>query len=355
MRIVQLIDSLETGGAERMAVNYANALADEIDFSGLVVTRKEGGLKQQIAPNVNYGFLHKKSKFDVKALLTLRGFIVKNKIQLIHAHSSSFFLAVLVKLTYPKIKIIWHDHFGNSEFLKHRSSLALKICSLLFQHVIVVNGKLLEWGKSNLFCKKITYLPNFFDIQRLNKNETVLKGISGKRIVCLANLREQKNHQLLLQIAELLKKTHPDWTFHLIGQDFGDNYSKEIHNYVSENLSDTVFIYGACNDVLNVLSQCEIGILTSKSEGLPVSLLEYGFSKLPVVVTAVGEIPNVIQNGSNGVLVSTNDSAAFYNALNRIIGDKNFKNKIADKLYQTVINNFSKEAVLGKYFEIVKK
>ena len=48
MRIVQLIDSLDAGGAERMAVNYANALSEKITFSGLVATRKEGLLLDKI-------------------------------------------------------------------------------------------------------------------------------------------------------------------------------------------------------------------------------------------------------------------------------------------------------------------
>ena len=60
MRVVQIIDSLDAGGAERMAVNYANAMANEIEFSGLVTTRKEGDLKPQISINVSYLFLKKK-------------------------------------------------------------------------------------------------------------------------------------------------------------------------------------------------------------------------------------------------------------------------------------------------------
>ena len=47
MRIVQIIDSLEIGGAEKMAVNYANALSERIVFSGLVTTRREGNLTWQ--------------------------------------------------------------------------------------------------------------------------------------------------------------------------------------------------------------------------------------------------------------------------------------------------------------------
>ena len=59
LRIVQLIDSLEPGGAERMAVNYANSLATVIPFSALITTRKEGALKKQLSPKVSYLFLNK--------------------------------------------------------------------------------------------------------------------------------------------------------------------------------------------------------------------------------------------------------------------------------------------------------
>lgn len=62
MRIVQIIDSLEVGGAERMAVNYANALSGKISFSGLVVTRKEGDLRSKIDKKVDYLFLNKKKQ-----------------------------------------------------------------------------------------------------------------------------------------------------------------------------------------------------------------------------------------------------------------------------------------------------
>ena len=100
-----------------MAVNYANGLSNKIGFSGLIATRKEGVLKEQLEKDVHYSFLNKKNNSDVRAFFKLREFCVKNKVQYIHAHSSSFFWAVLVKLTLPKLKVIWHDHYGNSEFL----------------------------------------------------------------------------------------------------------------------------------------------------------------------------------------------------------------------------------------------
>ena len=72
MRVVQIIDSLEIGGAERMAVNYANVLAEKISFSGLITTRKEGQLKSQIDSKVSCLFLRKKKTIDFKAIFRIR-------------------------------------------------------------------------------------------------------------------------------------------------------------------------------------------------------------------------------------------------------------------------------------------
>ncbi|WP_260850296.1 hypothetical protein [Flavobacterium anhuiense] len=69
MRVLQLIDSLEAGGAERIAINYANALTDKIEFSGLIATRKEGQLLAQLDKDVVYHFLNKKKQLILELFL----------------------------------------------------------------------------------------------------------------------------------------------------------------------------------------------------------------------------------------------------------------------------------------------
>ncbi|MGY8885791.1 MAG: glycosyltransferase, partial [Flavobacteriales bacterium] len=103
MRVLQLIDSLETGGAERMAVNYANELADHIEASFVCATRKEGLLKMTIDSRVEYLFLKKKNTLDIRAILRLFKFVSKNKIDVIHTHSSSFFYGTILKFFKPKL------------------------------------------------------------------------------------------------------------------------------------------------------------------------------------------------------------------------------------------------------------
>jgi glycosyltransferase involved in cell wall biosynthesis len=355
MRIVQIIDSLEVGGAEKMAVNYANALSKRVDFSGLVATRSEGHLKAHLEDSVSYLFLKKTKTLDFVAAFRLKKYCKTNKVDFLQPHSSSYFIALLVKIIYPKIHIIWHDHNGLSEFISTQKSLVLKLASFFFKGIIVVNFKLKNWAEKELNCKKVVYFPNFTNEVGTMKAETVLKGIDGKRILCLANLRDQKNHFLLLAVAEKLKESHPDWTFHLVGKDFKDDYSQQISSLIiSKGLQDTVFIYGSKNDVVPIIKQTDIAILTSKSEGLPVALIEYGLYKKPVVTTNVGEIPLIIKNEVNGFIVGVNDAEAFYENLVKLVTNQRMRTQLGNALHQTIVENHSEEGVIKNYLTWIK-
>ncbi|MGK4569261.1 glycosyltransferase family 4 protein [Flavobacterium sp. 3HN19-14] len=355
MRILQIIDSLEAGGAERMAVNYANFLAAETGFSALAVTRKESPLKQNLNPEAAYIFLERKSTIDLAAVLKLRKFAIANKIDIIHAHSTSFFIAFLLKMLRPSLCLVWHDHYGDSEFLGNRPSKMLKLAMPFFAGIIVVNQKLKDWAKQELKFKNVIMLPNFPAENEPSSEVVALKGISGKRILCLANLREQKNHHLLLDVAVLLKNSHPEWTFHLVGKDFEDDYSSQIKSLILSNkLDQNVFVYGTINGITSILEQSEIGILTSKSEGLPLALLEYGLHKKAVVVTAVGEIPEIIQNGINGMIVPSGDVKLFYNELLSCIENLELRESMSEKLRQTILSRFSVSAIMNDYISWMK-
>lgn len=355
MRILQLIDSLDGGGAERMAVNYANGLLDRIEFSALVATRKEGMLKDSIINGVSYLFLNRKKTMDLNAISVLKKFVKKNEIQYIHAHSTSIFLAVLVKLLYPKIKVIWHDHYGNSEFLKKRPFTTLKLLSFFLEGIISVNEPLKNWANKNLKTTNVTYLPNFSPVRENEVMVTKVKGIPGKRIVCLANLREQKNHFLLLEVAFELKKSHPEWTFHLVGKNFHDNYAERLQSKIKELiLENHVLIYGSCSDTTSILNQMDVGILTSASEGLPLALLEYGSANLPCVVTEVGEIPNIIINNSNGLTVPKGNAVIFATQLKSLMDSKDLQNSLGAALAITISERFANEVILDKYLKWIK-
>ncbi|UPQ79668.1 glycosyltransferase [Flavobacterium azooxidireducens] len=353
IRIIQLIDSLEPGGAERMAVSYANGLFDKIDFSGLVATRKEGALKEQLLPKVSYLFINKQGRFGLKSVLTLRAFLKTNKVNIIHAHGTSFFTAVLVKITLPTIKIIWHDHHGNRLSKKGITNKVLKAVSIFFNGVLTVNTEIEQWAKNNLITKKVAYFPNFISSTNTKvESKTILKGCDGKRIVFLANLKEPKNHLQILKAFAHSNSIELGWTLHLIGKDFNDDYSNELRAFIAANkLYNLVFIYDSCNDIEFILNQSNIGVLGSTFEGFPVTLLEYGKSNLAVISTNVGYCSTIIQDGINGVLFNPNDPMEIEQKLNGLIGSEAKRIQYATTLYTQVMKKYSDKAIIDKYLE----
>ena len=355
MRILQIIDSLDIGGAEKMAVNYANALSQRIEFSGIVVTRKEGELKNQLNEKVYYLFLNRKKIFDLKALLIFRRYIKCNKIEIIHAHGMSVFIAVIIKIIYFRVKVIWHDHNGarfNQRLIQNKLIL---FCSFFLSGIIVVNHKLRNWVKDMLSFENVIYLPNFI-LNNNNRDEiTILKGTINKKILCLANLRNPKNHNLLIDVAIIIKDKFPEWTFHLVGKDYNDDYSSVLKNRIKENtLEKNVFIYGLKDDIENIIMQSTICILTSDSEGLPVALLEYGLHKKATITTDVGEIPLIIENGINGFITPVKDTNLFCSTLVKLILNPDLRVSFGQNLYETILKNNSEKTIIDQYIKWLK-
>ncbi|WPO79480.1 glycosyltransferase family 4 protein [Flavobacterium sp. KACC 22761] len=341
---------MEAGGAERMAVNYANALSRKIEFSGLIATRREGLLKNQLDKNVAYQFLNKKKLIDLKALFKTRSYIKKHKIDLMHAHSSSFFLAMLVKCLVPRVKIIWHDHYGISQDLEMRKNLGLKIGSLFFTGSIAVNSSLKKWAESYLWCKNVVFLPNFIEDVIYSNEIPILKGNDGKRIVCVANLRPQKNHELLINVAHLIKERYPEWTFHFFGKDFEDDHSEKIKKLIDDlKLEQSIFLYGTVNNVGFVLKQCDIAVLPSLSEGLPLAILEYGLYKKAVIATNVGQISKIITSEKKGLLVESNDIKQFSESIIRLIKNSEERAEMGLNLYNVIESEYSQKSIIRKY------
>lgn len=354
MRVLQLIDSLEAGGAERMAVNFANSLAERIEFSALVATRKEGILKEHITPSVSYLFLEKNSALDFKAVLRLKRFVKIHQIKIVHAHGTSFFTAFLLKLTLLDIKIIWHDHNGNRNNQKIINNKILWICSWFFNSIITVNLEVEAWAKKNLAIKSVCYLPNF-TVMNEEVSITTLKGIFGKRIVCVSNLRHPKNHVTLVNAFADSNLATQGWTLHLVGKDYEDVYSNSLKDCISRNRGEgSIFLYGSCPDIYQILKQCSVGVLASLYEGFPVTLLEYGISRLPVISTNVGYCRKIIEHNQRGLLFNPQNSDDLRRHLEILCNNESLRNEFSEKLSEFIKENFSEKAVVDSVIKQYK-
>ena len=290
---------------------------------------------------------------DVKAIKKLKKYIIYNNITVIHAHSTSCFLAISIKILHSKLKVIWHNHTGNNIGLKGKRLFLLKACATHMNYIISVNEDLDFWSKTVLKNTKGSAVRNFPVFTNLQK-DTKLFGKKGKKILCIAGYRKEKDHINLLKAFLVVLKKDARCTLHLIGKNYHDAYGKSIQKFIiNEKLEDRVFQYDLCCDIKNILDQADIGVLSSDSEGLPISLLEYGLAKLPVVVTNVGDCAAVVTNTQ--VVVPPKRSDKLADAIVSLINDTVLREKVASELHAEVLNNYSRERSVKKIIEIYRE
>ena len=353
MRVLQLTDSLNAGGAEKLAVVIANKSSKNGITSYICTTRNEGILRDQIENLSNYIFLERKYVLDWKAILKLYRFIKVQKITHIHAHATSFFMGTIMKLLNPKLVLIWHDHYGKSDYLEQRPIKALKRCSYFFDAIVCVNEKLRKFSLETLHCKNVFRLQNFPDLKTISSAKTILRGTYGKRIICLANFRPQKDLFNLIKAFENINKKYADWSLHIVGQQFSDAHTELVLDTISNSPAATqIYTYGSCSDVKHILSQATIGVLSSRSEGLPLALLEYGLAELGVVVTNVGDCNKVIENNDQGLLVPPSDSKLLSEAIKKMITDSTYRISCGKSLCDKVQNDFNSEDAMSQLLKI---
>ncbi|SDH03411.1 Glycosyltransferase involved in cell wall bisynthesis [Psychroflexus sediminis] len=353
IRVIQLIDSLDAGGAERMAVNLSNALVDQVEFSGLVVSRSEGVLKTLVDDKVSYFFCSKKRSLDIAAIFFTLRFIKKNKINLLHAHGSSYFFAFLLKTFYPQLKLVWHDHHGNrpneSQSLKTK---ILKKVSNRFSHIFCVSKDLVKWSRKALNSSNVSLIHNFTMSNKISfKNETEF---DFPYIVCVANLRWQKNHLNLIKAYSILKQNNMKYKLILVGADKNDGYSHKLREKIKDlNLEKDVHILGQRSDVESIIANSSLCVLTSDVEALPMVLIEYANHKKPVIVTDVGQCADVV--GNYAQVVKPNDAEALSKAIGYYIDNPDVAKRDAEALHEKVQKEFNAEVIIRQIIDIYEE
>jgi glycosyltransferase involved in cell wall biosynthesis len=103
------------------------------------------------------------------------------------------------------------------------------------------------------------------------------------------------------------------------------------------------------------LSKLDAMILTSEHEGLPMILLEAMSEGIPVIASAVGGIPGLLENGKYGRLIYSNEHTEYADAIHDLYINPIERTRLADSARMHIINNYSAAATANAYYEIYKK
>jgi glycosyltransferase involved in cell wall biosynthesis len=352
--VMQILDTLAVGGAERAAVNLANELPRDKYRSYLCATRSEGPLRGALSQNVGFFALRRKNTIDPGAIRNFVNFVRKEKISILHAHGSSIFFAALAARCSPRPNVIWHAHYGRPA-LEDRRSLAHRLALRRAAGVITVNQQLSEWciRRLGVAAEKVSCIPNMVCRSASTAEAPELPGAAGSRIVCVANLREEKDHLTLIRAMALVVQRKPDAHLLLVGAHSDSAYSassayfESVKREVSAaSLEGNVSFLGQRLDISAILHGCDVGVLSSKTEGLPVSLLEYGLAGLAVVATNVGECEEVLDRGRAGKVVPSQSPKALGDALLALLESQERRVVLGAAFRERVQQLYSKEAIV---------
>jgi glycosyltransferase involved in cell wall biosynthesis len=155
-------------------------------------------------------------------------------------------------------------------------------------------------------------------------------GIADDEIVfgTVANFRREKAYEVLLEAARRALESGLPLRFVAVGQGPLEQEMRARHDRLG--LGSRVQLLGYREDAVRIMSACDVFTLSSRHEGLPVSLMEALSLGLPVVATAAGALPSVITNGVEGVIVPIDDPPALAAAYVELAGDRPRREAMAE-------------------------
>ena len=207
-----------------------------------------------------------------------------------------------------------------------------------------------DYYKNILKCESIIIrnpLSKNFNIKPYN-------GKRDKKIVCTARLSKEKNQQFLIKTFSKIKDKYKDYRLEIYGEGpTRDNLQKLIDEL---NINNRVKLMGRKKNIIDCIQDSSIFVLPSNSEGMPNALLEALALGIPSISTdcPIGGPADIIDNNENGILIPMNNQDALISAIEKIITDKKFANKIS-KNGTAVAESFATEKVCNEWEDYLIK
>jgi glycosyltransferase involved in cell wall biosynthesis len=171
--------------------------------------------------------------------------------------------------------------------------------------------------------------------------------------VSVGNLYPVKGHAFLLEALSLLSTRFPRLHVAIAGR--GELEETLLARARALDLANRFHLLGLRADVGNVLAAADVFVLPSLSEGVPLALLEAMMAARPIVATAVGEVPTVLDGGRAGVLAPPGDAAALATAMATVLSDPNRARQLATTAAARAAARYTFNAMVDRYVALYAK
>lgn len=327
MKIIQVIPSLNSGGAERFTVDLSNQLAEmghEVILLLFFSEADQNYYLPDVSSKVRVITLGKKLGFDFKLLFKISNIVKSEKPDVVQTHLYSLDY-MLVCLTQNKsvhyFHVVHSDAFKESQ--RRISSVIRRWCFHKKKVTpITISERSLEsfvklYGISSPMIFNGRKIPPVVNTAAVRTEiEKFLRTNSTRVIAQVASLSPLKRQDMMARVAKRLEDEGFDFSVLFIGREY---HNPVFLSKVKAVNCSSCHILGEKNNPLEYLKVADGFALTSIYEGLPISLLEAMAMGAVPVCTPVGGIVNVIKDGENGILSKSIEEGDYYDALKRFL------------------------------------
>ncbi len=300
---------------------------------------------------------------DLRSFISLVTEIRRFKPDVIHTHTAKAgFLGRMASIVsfQDSIRIhTFHGHLLNGYFGIFKRSLVViieKFLALFTNELLAVGDNVREdLLKAGIGSRsKFGLMPPGLKIEELPPRDASRVALAlepdGLQCAFIGRVTQIKRPDRFLDVVSELKKRKVELDFFMAGD--GELLDRCRDRIKQEELP--VIILGWQSDIERVLSAADMVVLTSDNEGTPLSLIQAGMAGLPVVSTNVGSVPEVVLDGTTGIVTSL-DVMEIANALEKLCRDKELRNRLGKAAQVFTLANFGVDRLVQDHEQLYKR
>lgn len=296
-----------------------------------------------------------KNNLNLSEAIRIIKYAQNNKIDIIHCHGYKANIIIgLLSFNHRKIPYVCtlHGWTSTNKFTKLRIYEFIDIFMMKYANRVVAVSKAMLNDK-RLINKNIDPVVIYNGIpvvEELNECNSIYWRNSNNddviNIASIGRLSKEKGYDILIRSIYYIKtKYNYDIKLSIFGE--GPEQYKLYKLTKELNVENNVVFKGYIPDAYKFLKIFDIFVLSSLTEGMPITLLEAMRIGIPIVATAVGGIPEALEHGKCGILVSPGCEIALANGIMRMYGDNSMKNMLSNES----IKQFHQIFTVGKMEE----
>lgn len=370
-RILHFIDSAGLYGAEQVILNLSREMSEARDFEpvvGCIVTtvdERSDLYDAAVAAGIEAFKLQIRNWLLPIDLLRVARRLRKAQICLVHSHGykPSVFAYLMQVISGAPAMATCHLWF-RPEQAPLRSRVMIWIERVLYRRFRIVVAVSDSIRCILVACgvppSRVRLVPNGIDVSnfaslpesRASVREELGLDVNTLCVLNTARLTEQKSQWVLVEATAALRREGVAILTLIVGQ--GEDREILQQSIADLDVDDCVRLLGFRADVHRLLAAADVFALPSLEEGMPISLLEAVAARVPVVTTAVGDIPKLIRHGTSGWIVPKEDPKAMARSILQIRDDRSSARTIAGRAHELLVGTYVSRSMAAEYLSIYR-